>query len=356
MSENYFLVFRSKKNNDFGYSENVIRNFAKRGYYFDKLSYVAFDNSAEIVSALKDGLANYENLVILCPEIMDKTLKSFISGSLGASFGENNTLKCGRSAVYILYTGNDNANAVEDICSEFDKVYGGYEKAFVKTVGMRATEINEAVAAARSACNCISINVTEKFGDCTLEIIYGNTVSKTQFDKAYRELVSRLSEGIYALTDETLEQRLVDLLKLRRMKISVAESFTGGGISKRLVGISGVSQVYFEGLNTYDNKSKQQRLSVEEETLSRYGAVSKETAKQMAQGLLKNGNCNIAVATTGIAGPKSDESRKPVGLVYIAIGVDNEVKVYEYNLKGSRHCITETAINLALFLAFKTLK
>lgn len=356
MSINCLIVLRNKKNNNFECAESVIAGFGKFGYYFDKLSYIAFDSSAEIISAIKDGLANYKNIVILCPKTMENALKNFISSTTGVQFDESNGLKSGASSVYLLFSENENSKSVEKICLELNKSYCGFNSAFIKTVGLRATEINEAVAAVGKICDSLTVNINEKYGDCSIEIIYDNTVPKAQFDKAYRELVSRLGKGIYALTNETLAQRLVDLLKLRRMKISVAESFTGGGISKRLVEISGVSEVYFEGLNTYSNKAKMQRLFVDEETLLKYGAVSSETAKQMADGLLKTGNCNVAIATTGIAGPKSDNTKKPVGLVYIAIGVDGDVKTYEYNLKGSRKQITETAINLALFLAFKTLK
>lgn len=151
-------------------------------------------------------------------------------------------------------------------------------------------------------------------------------------------------------------EKLIGFLKLRGMKISVAESFTGGGISKRLVEISGVSEVYFEGLNTYSNESKILRLGVKQTTLQKYGAVSEQTAREMAEGLIKGGNCDICIATTGIAGPKSDNTNKPVGLAYIAIGLKDGTDVYEFNLKGDREQITETAINIALFLAYKTLK
>ena len=123
-----------------------------------------------------------------------------------------------------------------------------------------------------------------------------------------------------------------------------------------MVEIPGISEVYFEGLNTYSNKSKIERLGVKEETLEKYGAVSAQTAYEMAYGLLETGNCNISIATTGIAGPKSDGTKKPVGLLYIAVGTEEHVSVYEYNLKGTRLSITETAINIALFLAFKKLK
>ena len=87
-----------------------------------------------------------------------------------------------------------------------------------------------------------------------------------------------------------------------------------------------------------------------------YGAVSEQTAYEMAQGLINGGLCDVSIATTGIAGPKSDLSSKPVGLVYLSVGTKDDVAVYKYNLKGDRKSITETAINLALFHTFKILK
>ena len=145
-------------------------------------------------------------------------------------------------------------------------------------------------------------------------------------------------------------------LKLRRRKISVAESFTGGGIAKRLTSVSGASEVYFEGLNTYDELSKINRLGVSEFTLRSAGTVSDQTAYEMATGLLNTGCCDIAIATTGLAGPKTDRSMQPVGLCFIAVGVKEQVLVYRYKFDGSRQEITEKAINYALHAAYKQLK
>ena len=171
-----------------------------------------------------------------------------------------------------------------------------------------------------------------------------------------REIVKILSDYIYALEDITLAEQLIRLLKLRRMKICTAESFTGGGVGKKLVSVSGASEVYCEGLNTYSNSSKTARLGVSELTLSQRGAVSAETAYQMAEGLYDGKTCNVAVSTTGIAGPKSDNTSKPVGLAFIGVGVDGDISVYKFNFHGDRKTITETAINHALFLTYKKLK
>lgn len=226
----------------------------------------------------------------------------------------------------------------------------------IKTVAAPVETVNLAILNLKNTCPNLSITLSENFGDLKIEISDDNSTDKTVFRKAYREAVLTLNDYIYALEDISLAERLFQLLKLRKATVSVAESFTGGGISKRLVEIAGVSEVYFEGLNTYANESKRQRLEVGELVLKQYGAVSKETAAKMAEGLLAVGNCDISISTTGIAGPKSDNTNKPVGLVYIGIATADETQVYEYNLKGSRKDITETAINLALFAAFKKVK
>lgn len=227
---------------------------------------------------------------------------------------------------------------------------------FIRTVAAPVETVNSVLANLKRDCPDIAINLRESFGDLTIEISNESAVDEIVFCNAYRETVKSLNDYIYSLEDVSLTERLFQLLKLRKATISVAESFTGGGVCKRLVEIPGISEVFYEGLNTYSNKSKTERLGVREDTLKNYGAVSAETAYEMAYGLLNTGNCNLSIATTGIAGPKSDGTKKPVGLLYIAVGTEEHISVYEYNLKGSRQSITETAINIALFLAFKKLK
>ena len=129
-----------------------------------------------------------------------------------------------------------------------------------------------------------------------------------------------------------------------------------GGIAKKIVSVPGASDVYYEGINAYSGHSKMARLGVSEFTLRSQGAVSEQTAYEMAAGLLQQGNCDVAIATTGLSGPTTDESGQPVGTCYIAVGVDGDVYVYRYLLQGDREEISETAIRYALFLACKQLK
>lgn len=198
-------------------------------------------------------------------------------------------------------------------------------------------------------------NLTELHGDVAVNLLFTNEqVEKSS--EIIRNLVGELKESIYAEIDSSLGERLFDLLRIKKLKLSVAESFTGGRVVSAVIANSGASEFVHEGVVTYSNQSKIDRLGVVESDLKKQGAVSAVVAYQMAVGLLKSGKCDIAIATTGIAGPKSDDTDKPVGLCYIAVGMKDGVHTYRYNLNGDREEITETAKNTALFLAIKKLK
>lgn len=192
-------------------------------------------------------------------------------------------------------------------------------------------------------------------GDCTIDLLFKDNAIKESAN-VIRFLVGELKEDIYAEFETSLETRLFDLLKLKNLKLSVAESFTGGRLASSMIKNSGVSEFFHEGIVAYSNKSKIERLEVDKEDLARSGAVSSIVAYQMCAGLLRRGNCDIAIATTGIAGPKSDNTEKPVGLCYIAVGMSDGVHTYKYNFDGTREQITEQAKNVALGLAIKKLK
>lgn len=115
-----------------------------------------------------------------------------------------------------------------------------------------------------------------------------------------------------------LEEKVVELLKQRKLIFTCAESCTGGLIAKRITDVSGSSSVFECGIVSYSNRIKHEILGVSSETLEKFGAVSEECACEMVKGVLSLTGADIAVAVTGIAGPTSDNTNKPVGLVYIA--------------------------------------
>lgn len=353
------IAFENKRQIDFCKIERVASALATFGYYCDKISRVAFDSQTEIVRAVKEGIENSDNVILLCPEKMSRMLRDFTSQLTGGQFDGLGILSSGDKSVLLLSSDCENRLRYEDIKKVLDEKYGvKYDSAVIRAVGAPQKLINEALkqAAELFRDGGITFNVTNDFDDCRIEIVYSSKTPKMQLDEALREIIKKLNDYVYALEDISLAEQLFRLLKLRRMKIALAESFTGGGIGKRLVEVSGISEVYFEGLNTYSNQAKMERLGVSELTLNQRGAVSAETAYQMAEGLLNTGNCEVAISSTGIAGPKSDNTLKPVGLAYIGIGVDGDVAVYKYNFAGDRQAITEKAINHALFLAYKRLK
>lgn len=165
----------------------------------------------------------------------------------------------------------------------------------------------------------------------------------------------KFSEYIYAESDVTLEGQLVKILSIRNLKISVAESFTAGALASTITSISGSSKVFYEGVVAYNENSKRRRLGVLDKTLKFKRAVSGDTCYEMCLGLLNEG-VDLAVSTTGIAGPNSDESGFPVGLAYIGVGTKKKIVVYKFNFDGTRRDITNKGVKQAIFMAIKALR
>ena len=132
---------------------------------------------------------------------------------------------------------------------------------------------------------------------------------------------------VYGVDVPSIESVVVEKLKERHMTVAFAESCTGGLISKRITDVPGASEVFGFGFCTYANEAKMKILGVKEETLAAHGAVSEETASEMAQGALKVSGADIAVAVTGIAGPGGGTPEKPVGLVYMGVATKDGVTV-----------------------------
>jgi nicotinamide-nucleotide amidase len=165
------------------------------------------------------------------------------------------------------------------------------------------------------------------------------------------ELKKRFSIAIYTTNEqENLEDVVVALLAKHHIMLTTAESCTGGLIAGRIVNVPGASAVLGEGFITYSNEAKQKYLNVKEETLKAYGAVSKETAGEMAVGAAKASGSNASLAVTGIAGPDGGTQEKPVGLVYIACTLNGRVRVKEFRFKGSRQKVRDYTVICSLDL------
>jgi len=154
-----------------------------------------------------------------------------------------------------------------------------------------------------------------------------------------------------------LSQKIVRLLTKKRLKISLAESCTGGLLSSSITSISGSSKVFTIGLVTYSNQSKISILKVPINIIRKHGAVSYEACLSMVKNLNKISKTNISLSITGIAGPKGGTKKKPIGLVFIGIKKDNKTLVRKYLFKNKkRTTIQRTAVNKALNLILSILK
>jgi len=143
-------------------------------------------------------------------------------------------------------------------------------------------------------------------------------------------------DSIISWDGREMPQVIIDLLKMHGATLACAESCTGGMIASSLVDVPGCSDVFLEGCVTYSNDAKMRRLGVKAETLERYGAVSEETAREMAEGMRKSSGATYALATTGIAGPGGGTPEKPVGLVYVAMATPKGTIVTERRSNRSR--------------------
>ena len=154
-----------------------------------------------------------------------------------------------------------------------------------------------------------------------------------------------------------ISQKIVRLLEKKKLKISFAESCTGGLLSSTITQISGSSKVFTIGLVAYSNKSKINTLKVPKNTIRKYGAVSYETCLSMVKNLNKISKTNISVSVTGIAGPKGGSKKKPVGLVFIGIKKVNKTLVRKYLFKNKkRSAIQRAAASKSLNLILSFLK
>lgn len=152
-----------------------------------------------------------------------------------------------------------------------------------------------------------------------------------------------------------LEVKVVAKLLEKGYTISTAESCTGGLLAGTILNVSGASGVYNEGYITYSNEAKERLVGVSHQTLEQYGAVSSETAREMAEGVAKVAKANVGLSTTGIAGPGGGTLEKPVGLIYVACFVEGHTAVKECHFDGTREENRKKTVETALKLLLQNL-
>lgn len=170
------------------------------------------------------------------------------------------------------------------------------------------------------------------------------------FSALKHELREILGEAVYGEDRQTLESVAGELLMKNKKTLALAESCTGGLVAAKVTSIPGSSLYFKQGVVAYANEAKMQYLGVKKETLEKHGAVSEETAREMAQGMKRASGADYAISLTGIAGPSGGSAEKPVGLVFIGISGPDSDEVFRYRFPGNRTDVRERASNHALDL------
>lgn len=210
----------------------------------------------------------------------------------------------------------------------------------VRTFGIGESTMSQTVSDLLESTNP-TVAPYAKSGEALLRIT-AKAKSKQQAQKLIEpmleEIQKRLGKYIYAIDADSIEQATVALLKEKKLKAASAESCTAGLVSKRLTDISGSSEVFSCSVVSYSNEIKQKILGVSAESLEKYGAVSEVVCAQMAKGIWQKSGADIAVATTGIAGPGSDETGKEVGLMYVGVTDGKRLSIRELHGQQGTDC------------------
>ena len=226
----------------------------------------------------------------------------------------------------------------------------------IKLIGMNEVEIRTSIS---DLIDNEDVKIEIKPFDAKAYIILSadadtEEAAKDLIKPVSKEIKRRFGKYIYSTKEKiTLEMSVVNLLEKNELTISTAESCTGGLLAGRLINVPGVSDVYKEGFITYTNKAKRKTLGVNKSTLKKYGAVSEQTAKEMAVGAALAADTDISISVTGIAGPDGGTNEKPVGLVYVGVCIKDIVHVEEFRFSGDRANVREQTVISALGLLRK---
>ncbi|HOQ38483.1 MAG TPA: competence/damage-inducible protein A [Acetivibrio sp.] len=210
---------------------------------------------------------------------------------------------------------------------------------YLRVFGIGESQLEDRIMDLVDAQKEVTIATYAKEGQVTVRL---TTKCKTYEEAIFKikpveeEIAGRLGDNLYSTEDEELEYVASKLLIEHGITISLAESCTGGMIASRLTDVPGISKVFNRGIVSYSNEAKMENLSVSPETLEKYGAVSRQTAIEMAEGVRKTAKTDLGISVTGIAGPDGGTDQKPVGLVYVALADKSGCDCRELRLTGNR--------------------
>lgn len=183
----------------------------------------------------------------------------------------------------------------------------------------------------------------------TLSFTSGNARDGArELDRIEKQIRSELGPALFATGEDSMAEVVGELLVEKGLRISVAESCTGGLIGHLLTAVPGSSRYFLGGIVTYSDTAKRELLGVHSETLERHGAVSNETVQEMADGVRKRLHSDLGIAVSGIAGPEGGSREKPVGTVHLALASPRETVSRGYRFWGNRHAVKINSATMAL--------
>lgn len=227
----------------------------------------------------------------------------------------------------------------------------------IKTFGIGESQVENKLGELMNCPKGISMALLADEGEVHIRLAAEAGQQDSQLLDDYTgKIMERMGRDVFGLDHETLAGNTAALLKSQGKNLAVAESCTGGLLGKMVTDLSGSSEYFWGGVISYSNESKQKLLGVRQNTLLQYGAVSPETAREMAEGVRTIAGTDAALAITGIAGPDGGSAEKPVGLVYIALAHDRGVEVKKLRLGLGRDFIRILAAKSALDLLRRQLQ
>lgn len=244
---------------------------------------------------------------------------------------------------------------IEHVLPKLSERSGGVlvRRRVLRVTGMGESAIDEAIAPVYRAYKDVQTSIL--FSKSEVEVhLSASSTNESQalaaLDDLSQKIADTLGIAVFSLNGETMEQVIAKLLTDRGETVSTAESCTGGLIARRLTELSGSSKFFMEGAVTYSNEAKIRTLDVRQETLDKFGAVSKETAEEMARGMRERANTDYAISVTGTAGPDGGSQDKPVGTVWFGLADRESIKTIKLVFPGDRYLIRWRSSQAALDL------
>lgn len=224
-----------------------------------------------------------------------------------------------------------------------EKIFSKYLRVF----GVGESLLEEKIIDLIDNQGSVTIATYAKEGEVTVRITTKSkdaSLAQKELNSIEQEIVKILGDSVYSNEDKELYEVAAELLLEKKVSIAFAESCTGGLISSVITDIPGISAVFDRTVVSYSNKSKVESLGVRQETLDKYGAVSRETAIEMAEGIRRVAGTDLGLSVTGIAGPDGGTEEKPVGLVYVALSDKSGTKCKELRLSGNRKTVRNSTM------------